>query len=276
MNIREPRFAGSFYPSDAGELQKTLDRMVLEETDRFKSLKEGKKIIGGIMPHAGYQYSGPVAVHFARMLKENHVQVDCILILNPNHTGMGSPLEIDDSDAWSTPAGILQVDRELIEAIELPADTLAQAEEHSAEVILPFLIHAMGTKFKILSICMGDQRYPTAVNLAEKIFRASRQTGKSLLLIASSDFSHYVPAKTGKQQDEKVLEKISGFDAAAVEELVRSEHITVCGYGPIMVVMEYAKRVCDHPEFELLRFGNSGRGLLFERVVDYVSGAITC
>ncbi len=276
MNIREPRYAGSFYPLDAVELKQTIDQMYREEAGRFKSHDKKKRIIGGIMPHAAYQYSGPVAVHFMALLEESRVQADCILVLTPNHTGMGLPVEMDDSDAWKTPSGSLEADRELMEAINLPADTRAQAEEHAAEVILPFLVHALGTKIKLLTICMGDQRYKTARDIAGKLHHAAEQTGKKLLLIASTDFSHYVTARTGKQQDEKVLEKISGFETEAVEALVRNEHITVCGYGPIMVLMEYAKRQCDHPEFELLRFGNSGRNLMFERVVDYVSGAIYC
>ncbi|MBL7111035.1 MAG: AmmeMemoRadiSam system protein B [Bacteroidales bacterium] len=271
MNIREAVVAGSFYPGTKSELMDQLDKLFLVEKDKIKSDLAEKEIIGAVIPHAGYIFSGYEAVHFFALLKKSEKQYDTIFIINPNHTGYGADIEVDNHDEWETPIGTTPLDHDFIKALDLPVAGMAQSREHSAEVILPFLQKWLEHPFKIVPVCILRQNPDTSREIAQKIFDANKQLKKKILVIASSDFSHYVDPESGAKKDDLVLKEIENLDSDKLHDTVIKNRISVCGYGPIMTLIEYAKLVSENPKSTILARGNSGKTMQSGSVVDYVS-----
>ncbi len=269
--IRKPAVAGLFYPADKGELVKMINNLVEGESSNFDFSYCRHKIIGGIVPHAGYVYSGHHAVHFFKILQESNQPIDTIVILNPNHRGIGPDIALDSHSIWVTPLGATNIDKAFCKALDIELSSIAHEAEHSGEVIVPFINHFLPNKIKIAPISMFDQSYESAVVLAKKINKASSLTGKKIIVIASSDFSHYVTPDEGYKLDNLVCEKIEKLDAKGVREVITNNNISVCGYGPIMTLIEYAKIKHSKPRTHILSRGHSGEISPSTRVVDYIT-----
>ncbi len=267
---RKPAVSGMFYPANKNKLIKLIEDIDSKETANFDKLYSEKKIIGGVVPHAGYMYSGYQAVHFFKTLKLSKQPIDTIIILNPNHRGINSDVALDDSLYWETPLGKTEVDIEFSKALDLPFSSTPHLEEHSAEVMLPFIQYYLKEDIKIVPVSILDQSYEMASKLANKIKQAVSKTGKNIIIIASNDFSHYVNPEIGHKQDNFVCEKIKNFDAKGVYEVVISNNISLCGYGPIMSLIEYSKFITPECKSKILRRGNSGDVTPSDKVVNYI------
>lgn len=200
-----------------------------------------KRSLAIVSPHAGYVYSGPVAAHgYLALSKEP--PPDVAVILGPNHTGNGAGISIWGEGGWLTPLGRLEVDERVSRAIassgsaELDED--AHEGEHSIEVQLPFLQYAIGSNMKIVPVCMMLQDFESSRELGLSIAEALK--GMSAVIIASTDFSHYVPYRDAYRKDAMVGSAITGLDARAIEETVRREGVSMCGPGPVMAAMTAA------------------------------------
>ena len=271
IKIRKPAVAGRFYPGNKSELKEQINSFYLAEKDQIDISYAKKNIIGGVVPHAGYMFSGYEAVHFFEIIKHTKKSVDTILILNPNHSGMGEPVALDTNHFWETPLGNIEIDLDFKSKLDIPESEQAHKYEHSGEVMLPFLQHFLDQPFKILPISITNQNYEISKLLANSIYEANQDLKKDILLIASSDFSHYVTPEEGASKDMLVLNEILDFNAEKVYEVVRKNHISVCGFGPIMALMEYAKLVSESPKVKILRKGHSGEVIPSDEVVDYVT-----
>ena len=272
MKTREPAVAGTFYPASSSELIRLLDDLLVTEKDKIRSELSNVKILGGIVPHAGYRYSGCESIHFFEILHQDFkVFFDTIFILNPNHHGYGPEVAIDENDYWSTPLGNVLLDKEMIEALDIPLSSDAHKFEHSGEVILPFLQKFLDYDFKIVPISYLRQDPVKSREIAERIIEVNQILKKKILLIASSDFSHYVTPEIGETKDKKIIDRILKLDVEGVFNEIYDTNATVCGCGPIMTVMHYVKRTSDHPEVKLLCFGNSAKSHNAHEVVDYAS-----
>lgn len=269
--IRKPAVAGRFYPGNKSELKEQINSFYLAEKDQIDISYAKKNIIGGVVPHAGYMFSGYEAVHFFEIIKQTKKSVDTILILNPNHSGMGEPVALDTNHFWETPLGNIEIDFDFKSKLDIPESEQAHKYEHSGEVMLPFLQHFLEQTFKILPISITNQNYEISKLLANSIYEANQDLKKDILLIASSDFSHYVSPEEGARKDMLVLNEILDFNAEKVYEVVLKNHISVCGFGPIMALMEYAKLVSESPKVKILRKGHSGEVIQSDEVVDYVT-----
>jgi hypothetical protein len=271
MNIRRPVVAGQFYPNDKNELMDLLDQVKeREETSIDYSLAKNN-IIGGIIPHAGYIFSSYQAMHFFQILKKNNQQYDTVFIINPSHTGMGNEISFDSHDEWETPLGKVEVDKDFAREMNIAVSEIEQEREHSGEVMVPFLQYIIDNPFKIAPVTMTLQNYRNAVSLANNIYEANQKLNKKILILASSDFSHFVDPETGKKLDQLVIDEILQFNTKQVEEVINRNNITVCGYGPIMALMEYSKLVDKNSQTKILKKGNSGDIIASNEVVDYVS-----
>ena len=271
MKTRKPSVAGQFYPGNKKELDKLLDDIIEKEKGQIKRELAQKNIIGGIAPHAGYVFSAYQAVHVFQIMKEHSTQFDTIFIINPNHSGMGNEVAYDGNDYWETPYGNVELDKDFAEAMNLPVSEIEQSREHSGEVMVPLLQRFLDYNFKIAPITMTMQTHSNACELANEIFNANKKLGKNIFIIASSDFSHFVTPKTGEKQDQLVIDKIKDIQSEEVEKIIRKNSISVCGYGPIMALMEYSKLVAENPKNEVLKKGCSGDVIPSNEVVDYVS-----
>ena len=271
MQTRKPSFSGRFYPANKKALFKLIKKIEEEERHKIDLSYAEKNIIGGIVPHAGYEFSGYEAIHFFYNLQKAKEQPDTVVILNPDHAGISLPISVDDRDQWESPAGISDVDHEMADATGLPRSPASSAE-HSGEVMLPLLHYYLGQDIKILPVTISQQIPENAKKVAEALLNAKKQTGKKIKLIASSDFSHFVSPDQGYKLDSLVLNHIDKFDSEGAYQTIKENRISVCGYGPIMALIEYALQVADHPSASVLARGNSGKKLpLDHEVVDYVS-----
>jgi len=170
------------------------------------------KIVTLVCPHAGYMYSGPVAAASYYELAR-YQKPDNIVIIGPNHTGMGSAISLMNRGKWSTPLGEIQINEELADSIIKNSPIVDMGEEahiyeHSIEVQLPFLQYLYGNNFLFAPVCMMMQDLETSRELGEAIHKASN--GKSTLIIASTDMTHYEPHNVATEKDMNAWE-IGGY-----------------------------------------------------------------
>jgi len=265
---REPAVAGMFYPANPNALSDQISDLLKSEKGRIKVELAKPEIIGGIVPHAGYIYSGYEAVHFFELIRQSGKQFETVVILNPDHQGFSPAFATPPHDEWITPLGSVEIDKEL--ASFFPTSQIAHRDEHSAEVMLPF-IQTFFKNIKILPISIGRPTPDVAKQLAQIINKAREETGKRLLIIASSDFSHYVSPEKGKILDDIAIDQIQKLDSEGLFQTIRKNGITVCGYGPIMTLIEYSLIITEKPKVNIAARGNSGKNSPSNSVVDYVT-----
>ncbi|VVB72496.1 Memo-like protein [uncultured archaeon] len=242
--MRLPAVAGQFYPYSGAELKAQLERMMPQSAPI--------QVLGVVVPHAGYVYSGQVAAEvYSRLPKR-----DTYVILGPNHHGLGSPVALS-RDSWKTPLGVVQPDLELAEALGgsiIDYDEVAHLHEHSIEVQIPFL-QARFADFKILPICMGMQDEETAVEIGRELARAIQKLGRQCVIIASSDFTHYEPQEIARKVDARLIEAILNMDVPELYARVYRYNATACGFGPIAAAITALKGAASG---KLLRYATSG------------------
>lgn len=271
MNIRKSAVAGRFYPANSKALTEEIETIRNKELSQMNLKLAENRIIGGIVPHAGYMFSAYQAVHFFEIVKQTSQDFDTIVIVNPNHTGMGKEIAFDSNDFWETPLGQVALDKEFGESLGINISDIEQKHEHSGEVMVPFLQFFLDYDYKIVPITLSNQTYKNAKFLAEKLLESSQKLNRKILLIASSDFSHFLTPDEGREKDTFVLEHIFTLDSEAIEKVVRKKNISVCGFGPIMTLIEYSKLVSPDPKVDILRSGHSGEIISSNEVVDYIS-----
>ncbi len=271
MKTRKAAHSGRFYPSHKKDVKKLYESILLSERIKINYELANEKLIGAIVPHAGFMYSGYQAIHVFEILKSLKQKPEIIIIVNPNHTGFGPPIATDENHAWETPLGKVDLDLDFINQIIFPKSSMAHQHEHSAEVMLPFLKYIMDNEFKIVPITLSVQNFKNAKTVAQEIFNVAKESEKKIFFIASSDFSHFISPQLGQELDNVVLKEIYKLNSVGVEQQVNSKNISVCGFGPIMSLIEYSKMISDAPKVTLLKRGHSGEVRPSDEVVNYVS-----
>lgn len=271
MKKREPAVEGRFYPSTQSKIFAQIHD--IDRKARYDPVDiEISQILGAVLPHAGHIYSGHQTVPFFRLLNQSGTYPDTFVIIHPNHSGRGAPIAIDDSDIWVNAAGEVRTNREFANAMGLPLDHMAHAGEHSAEVIIPFIQYYMPEHpYTIVAVCMQDQRYESAMRVSESIDKAIKETGRDIMVLSSCDFSHFTPPGLGEELDQYALDEILSKNTSGVERAVREHRLSICGYGPIMALMEYARKRDRNYKVKILARGHSGEVIPSPEVVDYIS-----
>lgn len=268
MAIRNPAVAGSFYPGSARELDRVVRSVTRDEPDKVAAM-------GIVVPHAGYVYSGGVAGEvFSRVkIPSRH------LLFCPNHTGMGAEAAVMGKGAWRMPWGDVPIDEDLASRLTaasslLREDSSAHRGEHSLEVQLPFL-RRFRPDFRFVPIALGHLSLEDCTSLGEAAAGVLREEADPVLLIASSDMSHYLPDATARLKDRKAIDAMLALDPEALYRIVRAERISMCGVIPATVVL-FAARSLGAESARLVRYATSGdvsgdrdqvvgyAGLLFE------------
>lgn len=247
--MRQTAVAGQFYPKNQKDLKKELSRC-------FRNTEvQPREIKGAVAPHAGYMYSGEVAAHAYALLPE----ADTYVFFGPNHTGYGSAVALSQ-DTWTTPLGDVETDRELGKLLAgsiVDYDEIAHRFEHSIEVQIPFLQYRFAEGFKILPVCMGLQDEETAIEVGREVARAARESGKRVVFIASSDFTHYQSAERASDNDLYLIEPVIRMDVPEFYRRREERNITACGFGPIAATMT-ASRDFGAGKASLLKYATSG------------------
>lgn len=245
---REPAVAGRFYTDEPAALAR--------QVDRFLAAGAGPRVRarGLVAPHAGYVYSGAVAgAVYAR------VEVPArVIVLGPNHTGLGRKAALWPGGAWRLPGGGVPIDAALTAALAaaplVEADPEAHLLEHSLEVQVPFLARAR-PDVSFAALCLGPLSWAECEALGAEVARAAAAAGA--LVVASSDMSHYLPAEAAREQDHRALERLLALDPEGLYAVVRREAITMCGVVPATVMLVAAKAL-GATRAELVRYANSG------------------
>ena len=271
MKTRKAAHASRFYPSNVKDLTKLYHTILKTEQKNINYQLAESNLIGAIVPHAAYVYSGYQAIHVFEILKSSSKKFDTFFIINPNHSGLGPSIAFDTNEAWETPFGDVQLDLDLMRIMDFPQSEAAHQSEHSAEIMLPFLKYALDYDFKIVPITLSEQNKSNAQILASSIHKVVQESHKNTFFIASSDFSHFLSPKRGQELDDFVLNEIYELNSLGIEQEVNSKNITVCGFGPIMSLIEYAKMQTINPQISLLRRGHSGEVHPSIEVVNYIS-----
>ncbi len=246
--MRAPAVEGQFYPRRKNDLKEQLTRC-------FANLPLTERpVLGGVVPHAGYIYSGITAAHVYSVLPK----AETFILLGPNHTGYGMPVSVS-REIWSTPFGEVKSDLGLQEGLSrgiIQHDESAHLFEHSIEVQLPFLQHRFG-EFEIVPICMGDQGEKTATSVGKEIAEAVRSTHKKVVILASSDFSHYKPDRVAREDDAYFIKSILDMDIPGFYLRLYEREASVCGYGPIAAMLA-ATKALGARRATLLKYSTSG------------------
>jgi AmmeMemoRadiSam system protein B len=262
-NRRAPAVAGLFYPSGADELNQLIELSFKER--RFgpgdlppsKELRR-RRIYGIVSPHAGYIYSGAVAAN--GYYETSSMNFDRVVMIGPNHYGIGTGLATVRDGIWETPLGQVEIDTELASRISensgiLDFDDLAHSRDHCLEVQLPFLQYIKKNQFKVVPIIMIIQDKGTASEIGESIADSTRTL--NALLIASSDFTHYEPNSEAHRKDRELIEAILSLDISIFYSTLERLNVSACGYGAIASIMTAAKAL-GATKGELLRYATSG------------------
>ena len=261
--VRQPAVCGQFYTHDPDRLRLELRAMVPQG--------ETVRAIGVIAPHAGYVYSGKVAGLVFGAVKVP----DAVLVVCPNHTGLGAPAALAPAGDWLTPLGPVPVNGRLSRLIlkEVPGmreDAAAHRMEHSVEVQLPFL-QFRNPKVTIAALCLGLQDYPTLAAIGAGIARAIAAYGGEVLIVASSDMNHYESADVARAKDALALAEIAALNPEGLLRVCRNQGITMCGAVAASVMLVAAKAL-GATSSRLLAYTSSGEvnGDL-DRVVAYAA-----
>ncbi len=250
MDIRNPAVAGMFYPGSEAALNDKLDALIPQESEK-------RKAIGIVSPHAGYIYSGPVAGEVISLVEIPPK----VILLGPNHTGLGSTGSIMTEGIWELPNGSVNIDKNLAHAILsrsdlLTPDNMAHEREHSLEVQIPFLIHER-PDVEIVPVTLMGLNLKECMNLGLAVAAAVQSIDEDVLVISSSDMTHYESKESAKEKDMMAIDRIIDGDPEGLYNIVRGKKISMCGVIPTTVMLCAAKEL-GATKASLIRYATSG------------------
>jgi AmmeMemoRadiSam system protein B len=255
--VRQPAVAGRFYPANAQHLRAEVETYTTARASTAAESETKIRAMGCVVPHAGYMYSGHVAGAVFRRLELPR----CFVILCPNHTGKGEPLAIMSAGAWHTPLGDAPIAEDLAKKLKsrlplLSEDGEAHQSEHALEVQLPFL-QVLVPGFKFVPITVGTGNFEVLSALGKVIGSAAAEAGEPVLVIASSDMNHYESDKVTRVKDRRAIDQVLALDPRGLYDIVHQADISMCGYGPAVVMLTAARKL-GATRAELLRYATSG------------------
>jgi AmmeMemoRadiSam system protein B len=247
---RSPAVAGRFYPEDPQALLEEVQRHLEHETPKVSAK-------GVIVPHAGFKYSGDVAGSVYSRIEIP----DTVILLGPNHTGMGERIAIFSHGSWIMPFGDLEIDANLTKAILQNLPIAHESEEahrfeHSLETQLPFLQY-FRKQFKLVPICLMRLSFDECQLLAKAIVQAVQSYERTVLIVASSDMTHYESHTSASAKDHIAIDQILKMDSEGLFRTVEKEGITMCGVNPATVMLAACKEL-GATQAELARYMTSG------------------
>jgi len=248
---RTPAVANMFYPGETGELKRQLDAFIAP-------ISQPKEVIAAISPHAGYVYSGGVA---GTVFSQISIP-ETAIILGPNHRGIGASVAIQASGSWDMPLGPVQINKELAGQIldllgnKVKDDSQAHAMEHSIEVQIPFL-QALKADINIVPICISHKSYEACNEIGQALAKVVQEYDKKVLLVASTDMTHYESRETAQAKDQLAIDRILALDPKGLYKTVSQQGISMCGVIPTTMVLT-ACEALGATKAELVQYATSG------------------
>jgi len=255
MNIRRAAVAGTWYPGTAPALAAAVDGYLAGIGG--EAAGHLAELVALIAPHAGLMYSGPVAAHAYRQLRDRSVSL--VVLVGPSHFLTFEGVSIYRAGGFDTPLGVAEIDEECASAIMAAAPIVheraaAHVREHSLEMQLPFL-KRVAPAARIVPLVVGRQTAETARALGEALGAVLK--GRNALLVASTDLSHYHDAATAARLDGVVIDHVSRFDADGLQRALDGGAEHACGGGPLVAVMRAARHLGAR-DAVILRYADSG------------------
>jgi AmmeMemoRadiSam system protein B len=251
--LRKSVIAGSWYPGNPSILRRDIENYF----NSVSKIELKGEVVGLIAPHAGYVYSGQVAANaYDHIRKEKY---DAVIVVAPSHRAAFHGVSVFSQGGFETPLGVVLIAEELAEDIKKISNIVADIpqahlQEHAVEIQLPFLQVALGD-FSFLPLVMGDQNATTCQELAHAIFEAAK--GKKILIVGSSDLSHFYNYNTAKKMDAIALDHLKNGDVAGLLQSLENGTVEACGGGPMAVAMSVAHMMKADKAY-LLKYANSG------------------
>jgi len=247
---RNAAVAGQFYYGETARLRQQVEQFIVRDTGK-------ESVIGVVSPHAGLVYSGHVAGALFSSIKFPKTFV----MLGPNHTGIGPSVSLMDDGEWEIPTATFGIDRKLASRIAMNSakvsrDAKAHIFEHSLEVQLPFLA-AFSPEVKIVPIALLSATLDDCLELGGAIAKAVKEVDYPVVILASSDMSHYLPDKQARFKDNKAIDRILDLDPQGLYETVLKERISMCGYLPTTVMLA-ASKLLGADSAKLVKYATSG------------------
>lgn len=284
ISYRPPTVAGSFYPRDPDSLNSMIEEFL--ELQHPQSIPSNHKILGIVSPHAGYTYSGFVAGKVYREILGREYKT--VIVISPSHQVYFPFASVFDGDAYVTPLNSIKVDKELSHEIASQNSFVRLSKEghswqkvipeHSLEVQIPFIQKVLPSA-KIVPIVMGRQDNQTIHALVLAIVSSLKKlnVADQVLLIASSDLSHYHSYEIAKNLDAKLIDVFNNFDYFKLSSMSQNNEFEACGHGPISVVMQVCEALGGN-KAQSLFYATSGDSPFArtqkDRVVGYFAGAL--
>ncbi len=265
---RAPSVAGQFYYG-------TVPKLTRQVTECVDTSRKKERVIGAVCPHAGLMYSGAVAGAVYSIIDFP----ETFVLLGPNHTGLGARISLMEAGEWEIPTGTFRIDEKLSHRIAMNVplvtkDSKAHMFEHSLEVQLPFIAY-FSAQAKIVPITILSASVDDCRILGEGIARAVNTAGYSVVLIASSDMSHYVSDGVAREKDKKAIDRILALDPEGLYETVLRERISMCGYLPVTTLI-FAAKALGARSARLVKYATSGEvSGDYDHVVGYAGIVLT-
>lgn len=262
---RKPSVSGIFYSSNKEQLVDELKGCFTNKIfgpGRLPPSDQVRKIYGMVSPHAGYLYSGSVAANGYYSVSSS--KFNNVILVGPNHYGLGSSVATTMNGIWESPIGDVMVNPQVAKdiasrAASMDFDEFAHSRDHCLEVQIPFLLFAT-EKFRIVPIILTNQDEYLALELGSAISDTVNDCiskGDEFMLIASSDFTHYESNSEAHRKDSQLIKSILSLDVTAFYYTLRQYNVSACGYGAIATVMVAAKNL-GATRGELIRYATSG------------------
>ncbi len=249
--MRQPAVADRFYPGSPKALSAALNEL-------FPAIQPAKKIkaLAVICPHAGYVYSGSLA---AKTFSAVEIP-ETVIILGPNHHGQGAPISLSTT-TWDMPLGKVSVDMEIADSLlkdsqHIQINEIAHRLEHSLEVQVPFL-QMLQKNLQIVPLVLSRISYSLCEEVAKSLASAIKAGNKDILIVASSDMTHYESRSSAKQKDQSALKCIERLDPYDLYHTVLDNNISMCGVIPVVVALLAAK-ACGAKQSSLIGYTDSG------------------
>ena len=248
--IRNSVAAGLYYPGSASQLREMVEKLVDEKAEK-------EEVIGLLMPHAGYHYSGPVAGATISRIKFK----DTFIIMGPSHTGMGKPFSIMTEGKWETPLGEVEIDSELAKQLvaasrNLQEDDRAHQQEHAVEVQIPFLQY-FKSDIRIVPVILAYAPAAVYKEIGREIAGAIKELKREAVIIASGDMTHYESQESAEKKDSQAIEAILNLDEDELTRRFEELNISMCAHGPVVCLISAAKEL-GATRAELVRYQTSG------------------
>jgi AmmeMemoRadiSam system protein B len=259
---RLPAVSGIFYPSEPLELQRLIEQSFRDQKfgpGRIPPSESKRRIYGIVSPHAGYVYSGAVAAN--GFYEVSSMDFDNVVMIGPNHYGIGTGVATMRNGVWETPLGGIEINPDLVSEIcksgIIDFDDFAHSRDHCLEVQIPFLQYIKkNKKIRIVPIILIMQDIKTAIDIGEAIAQSIVSTSNTLL-IASSDFTHYESNDEAHRKDSELIKAILSLNISEFYTVLDRLAVSACGYGAIASVMKAVKDL-GATKGELLKYATSG------------------